>query len=580
MKIFTRLEPALLLAAAVCGTVWLAGCGGGNKPSALVGRWVHESGYIDHSPDDLELFEDGTGVFDEEVGVTWKVENKRLVIINRLKALAFEYKVSGSRLTLFDEDVYSVTYYIPVKCGKGDNYHNPRTQFCDGNEVVDRCGGKTYKPATQFCSYGKKIIDKCNGEEFIPANRRCRGNAIEYKCGDGWYKPATQFCSNEEKILDKCNGEEFAPANRRCRDNAMEYKCGDSWYKSAIQFCSNSTLKNYGAVTHGGQTYRTVEIGGNTWMAENLNYTPPSGNSRCYDNNADNCEKYGRLYDWNTARTACPAGWRLPNREEWEELVNMTGGDNAGKKLRAATGWINNGNGTDDYGFSILPNGEGRPDGSFNFAGSFGYLWSATASSTCRVYTVNIDLSERSVRWDNDNASSLAGVRCVQGEAGTGSGKIKGKSVTSADIIGESGFYFDIAAILSGVDDLKSGCDGETDLEKKVISKSRGVITTTDVVKSGGRSRASIRRVVKRNIPALRYAYNRRLREKPGLAGRITVMFAIDEFGKVIFVRIVESTMSDSELESTVVARVKSLVFEKIDKPDDVTEVTCPFILD
>jgi TonB family protein len=79
-------------------------------------------------------------------------------------------------------------------------------------------------------------------------------------------------------------------------------------------------------------------------------------------------------------------------------------------------------------------------------------------------------------------------------------------------------------------------------------------------------------------MAALRHAYNRRLREKPGLAGRITVKFSIDEFGKVIFAQVVESTMNDSELETTVVSRIRNWVFEKIDKPGDVTEVTYPFV--
>jgi TonB family protein len=80
------------------------------------------------------------------------------------------------------------------------------------------------------------------------------------------------------------------------------------------------------------------------------------------------------------------------------------------------------------------------------------------------------------------------------------------------------------------------------------------------------------------NLAALRYAYNKRLREKPGLSGKITCKFAIDEFGKVIFCQVVESTMGDSELESLIAAKIKLWVFEKIDKPGDVTEVVYPFV--
>jgi len=95
---------------------------------------------------------------------------------------------------------------------------------------------------------------------------------------------------------------------------------------------------------------------------------------------------------------------------------------------------------------------------------------------------------------------------------------------------------------------------------------------------SGGRSRASIQRVVMQNMAALRYIYNRRLREKPGLKGKVTVKFAVDEFGKVIFAKVVESTMNDPELENLVLGRVKDWNFDRIDKPGDVTEVVYPFV--
>ena len=84
-------------------------------------------------------------------------------------------------------------------------------------------------------------------------------------------------------------------------------------------------------------------------------------------------------------------------------------------------------------------------------------------------------------------------------------------------------------------------------------------------------------RVVMQNLAALRYAYNKRLREKPGLKGKITCKFAIDEFGKVIFCEVVNSDMDDSTLEADIVDKIKRWVFEKIDKPGDVTEVVYPF---
>ncbi|MBD3316466.1 MAG: AgmX/PglI C-terminal domain-containing protein [Chitinivibrionales bacterium] len=205
-----------------------------------------------------------------------------------------------------------------------------------------------------------------------------------------------------------------------------------------------------------------------------------------------------------------------------------------------------------------------------------------------------------------------------KGVLGIISGRVKGKTVASADIFGKGGFATGIDAVLQGVGGLKSGASGGVgrkgaagigygagygsgfgggsggvdDLIGSLMGgdagnlglKKRGElkISAPEFVKggalTGGRSRASIMRVVMQNLAALRYAYNRRLREKPGLSGKITIKFAIDEFGKVIFCEVVGTTINDPTLEKTVVSKIKRWVFEKIDKPGDVTEVVYPFV--
>jgi uncharacterized protein (TIGR02145 family) len=103
------------------------------------------------------------------------------------------------------------------------------------------------------------------------------------------------------------------------------------------------------------------------WMAENLNIE--IGNSVCYDNKEENCNQCGRLYDRETASKACPEGWKFPDEKDWKSLVKaeikpglsnlkavFTGWD-GGADLKAKSGWSNNGNGNDKYGFSVLPCG-------------------------------------------------------------------------------------------------------------------------------------------------------------------------------------------------------------------------------
>ena len=163
-------------------------------------------------------------------------------------------------------------------------------------------------------------------------------------------------------------------------------------------------------LNYGGQMYRTVEIGGKTWMAQNLNYQPPAGNSWCYANADSNCTKYGRLYDWNTAMSACPAGWKLPNNADWDNLMAAVGGAaTAGTKLKSKTGWNTGGSyiaGTDEYGFSALPGGYRWNDGSFDHVGNYGFWWSATEFTT-EFDVSNANAYVRSMGYLMENVHTL-----------------------------------------------------------------------------------------------------------------------------------------------------------------------------
>jgi len=205
------------------------------------------------------------------------------------------------------------------------------------------------------------------------------------------------------------------------------------------KYCSNGTLKEYGSMTDdGGQTYKTVVIGTQTWMAENLNYNVTG--SKCgtssnglSDANNSTCDKYGRLYDWATAmalssdcnssscsaqiapnhRGVCPESWHIPSNDEWITLRNFIGTKSAGNKLKAANGWRENGNGEDKYGFSALPGGRGYAEGFSIYVGEGGFWYSSTESSNTAAYGLDMHYNLDDT-YGNYSKDPLQSIRCVK----------------------------------------------------------------------------------------------------------------------------------------------------------------------
>jgi len=175
-----------------------------------------------------------------------------------------------------------------------------------------------------------------------------------------------------------------------------------------------------------GKTYKTTKIGTQTWIAQNLNYDTKG--SKCYNNNPENCQKYGRLYNWSAAIKACPSGWHLPSNKEWEILYRYADGtsnnnspyksETAAKYLKAKSGWNYyegiSGNGTDNYEFTALPGGIGNSNGSFSSIGNYGNWWSSSESDNSRAYNRFKSYKHNNAGWETEVKSKLFSVRCVQ----------------------------------------------------------------------------------------------------------------------------------------------------------------------
>ena len=188
-----------------------------------------------------------------------------------------------------------------------------------------------------------------------------------------------------------------------------------------------------------GKTYKTVTIGDQTWMADNLNYE--TENSYCYDDDPSNCAKYGRLYTWAAAmdsvgkwstngkgcgfpntcsptypvRGICPEGWHLPDTTEWKTLFTAVGGSStAGTALKSTSGWDSSGNGTDSFGFSALPAGYRYDDGDYNNEGYYADFWSSTERNSRSAYYMLLRYDVGTAHLFNNLKNHGFSVRCLK----------------------------------------------------------------------------------------------------------------------------------------------------------------------
>ena len=237
----------------------------------------------------------------------------------------------------------------------------------------------------------------------------------------------------------------------------LEGKTGWSW--DVPKECRFNPDINYDTMTdeRDGKVYRTVKIGDQTWMAENLNFDPGQGGSDdakydwswCYNNEPKNCEVAGRLYTWaaaidsvkfandadipqdcgymmtcslpDTVYGICPPGWHLPDTTEWNALFTAVGGRSvAGKALKSRRGWhmgwTDGGNGLDTFGFAALPVGYRRYNRDFDEDGYGAFFWSPAESDSDYAFSIGMGYGGGMARIESNPKRSGFSIRCVKNE--------------------------------------------------------------------------------------------------------------------------------------------------------------------
>lgn len=191
-----------------------------------------------------------------------------------------------------------------------------------------------------------------------------------------------------------------------------------------------------------GRLYRTVKIGRQTWMAQNLDYRGAANDTgKCYNDTLSYCARYGRLYTWIDAmkaapssssqpsgvRGVCPGDWHIPSDSEWQALEITLGmtpemaatlgfrGNGEGSLLRSMEGWVvGNARPFDKYGFRGLPAGYAY-SGGFLYLGYTGMWWTATEYGSTGVWTRDMSFSDVNLGRNNGSTKNGYGrtVRCV-----------------------------------------------------------------------------------------------------------------------------------------------------------------------
>ncbi len=266
------------------------------------------------------------------------------------------------------------------------------------------CKSKEWAEATvlEYDTYGMvcETDGSIVGGFVVPANK--------YVCDVNAFRTANE----QEVVLNKgCVSYTEGQITRQTITSQLDslYMCTDGAWTGLRAIIVGSLIDD-----RDGNEYKTVVVGKQTWMAENINYSDSAtyagmkGRSWCYDNNIDSCAKYGRLYTWaaamdsagtwsnsgkgcgygktcsitTPARGICPEGWHIPTNSEWSALYSNIGSSPYAMQAIGFTNWSS---ATDAYGFSALPVGRYNK-GNFNNVGSYAYFWSASVYNSSYAY--------------------------------------------------------------------------------------------------------------------------------------------------------------------------------------------------
>lgn len=386
--------------------------------------------------------------------------SKSLETYKKLKSIYIPTEKKDNVSSILSMDVAAYCIAFPNKKSQVNLCHEAIKQYTDSlnlssskNEVIKKISNiyavsgyvsdslitfscKLYPQIDKdfFEVMGVKVFD-CNvTSNYNSENEKCANSStnyiqtfssgIKYVCDSNKWRPLKQG-ENEYGV---CSNEGDVKKNMYCAKNV-------GWIKNAGYKTFTDNRDN--------RVYRAIKIGNQIWMAENLNYR--AKNSRCYEDDKENCEKYGRLYTWRSTMSEndngcmddgrlacfnngliqgiCPSGWRLPSKEDLKKLISTVEKNNWSVDIKSESGWANDNNGVDTYGFNVYPTGEWCSEGCLNeerrevyfygkeYSTSF---WSSSVESSYSATMLSFCNYNSCIGIGTNNLTNGFSVRCLK----------------------------------------------------------------------------------------------------------------------------------------------------------------------
>ena len=325
-------------------------------------------------------------------------------------ALGLDGKISMDLSAFhFDEatkEIVNKDFYGP----RDTLYSAPHLEIVSGNNQTGAAGEQLAEP------FRVKAVDNYGNLCQLPVNVYwdvTQGNG-QLDAANSYYTFSDEYAENYYEFGESA-GENRITSYLKKADGTIH---GGKIFTATVE---ESEFETGTMTDQDGNVYKTVKIGEQWWMAENLKVTHyrnddaipnvtddtewtnlTTGACCANENDINNIEMYGLLYNWYAAadsRDLAPVGWHVPTDDEWKELemslgmsqsdANNTGwrGTDEGSKLKATSGWYNNGNGTNESGFTALPGGyRVYGNDSFRKSGGSGDWWISTGYSSTHAW--------------------------------------------------------------------------------------------------------------------------------------------------------------------------------------------------